>query len=92
MATNVRLTELATLIQRHASMITSFGSVLQSDSVVSIHAVLETMDELQLLLRGPVPYLMDMVVQQVKISLSSRLSSRSTESVAQRLDQPSNHI
>jgi hypothetical protein len=67
MATNVRLTELAAVVQHHVSMMTSPGSLQQSDSVVSTHAVLEAVDELQLLLRGPVPYLMDMVIQQVKI-------------------------
>jgi len=63
MATNVKLTELVAVVQHHVSMITSYRSIQPSVSVVSTQVVLEAVDELHLLLRGPVPYLMAMVVQ-----------------------------
>ena len=68
MATNLRFKELAAVVQSHLSKITSPGPEIEPKNVGSTHAVSEAVDELQLLLRGPVPYLMDMVIHQARSS------------------------
>lgn len=80
MASSLRITELAAVIRRHVHSITSVQASPNS-SEFGIHgqdqsehvtdskiAIYDAVDELQMLIRGPVEYLMDMVVNQVKVS------------------------
>ena len=68
MATNLRLKELAAVVHSHLLKITSPGPEIEPKNVGSANAVLEAVEELQLLLRGPVPYLMDVVIHQARTS------------------------
>ena len=85
MATNLRLKELAAVVQSHLSKITSPGPEIEPKNVGSTNAVLEAVDELQLLLRGPVPYLMEMAIHQAR-------GLRLTSPLPQCFDKSSSHL
>ena len=85
MATNLGLKELAAVVQSHLSKITSPGPEIEPKNVGSTNAVLEAVDELQLLLRGPVPYLMEMAIHQAR-------GLRLTSPLPQCFDKSSSHL